>query len=332
MSRMNLLVLGGTRFMGRRIVENALAAGHNVTLFNRGRDGADLFPGQVERVTGDRDGEISLLAGRKFDAIVDTPGFYPRVVKQTTDLFRDSVDRYLFISSISAYDPAPGVAIDENSPLATLKDETVEEITPETYGGLKAACERVVQDAFGDRAIIIRPGYIVGAFDPSDRFTYYPWRLMQGGRMLCGGKKDAPLQIIDARDIGAFCFKAIVDGASGIFNVCGPTSPLQWSEFLSRGRAALDVDTELVWADAAAFEEKGGQPGIDLPLYHGLDEATDSMMRVSNSRAVVAGLTFRPVEDTVRETAEWVKSLPDHQQKVGMTREREQELMTALSV
>lgn len=330
---MNLLVLGGTRFFGRRLVETAIANGHNVTLFFRGQDGADLFEGQVEKVLGDRDGEISKLSGRKWDAVVDMPGYYPRVVRQSAELLKDCVERYLFISSISAYhSEQPASTISEDAPLATLKDETVEEITGETYGGLKALCEKVVQEVYGDRAIIIRPGYIVGSNDPTDRFTYYPWRLMKGGKMLCGGRKDADLQVIDARDIGRFCALLLEQKATGTYNVCGPTTPYTWEQWITDAKKALGVDTELLWADAAKFEEVGGQPGADLPLYPGVDTSSDAFMRVDNSRAVAAGLKFTPLADTVRDTAEWVKTRGDQPLKVGMTAEREAELLTKLGL
>jgi 2'-hydroxyisoflavone reductase len=329
---MDILVLGGTRFMGRRLVETALAHGHRVTLFHRGTAGADLFEGQVERILGDRDVDLSALNGRKWDAVVDMPGYVPRVVRKTSELL-SSVERYLFISSISVYDPEPGsVSVHEDSRLSTLQDETVEEITPETYGGLKVLCEKVVQEVFGERAIIIRPGYMVGSYDPSDRFTYYPWRMMKGGRMIAGGRKDAPMQVIDAKDIAAFCVSLLEKKSSGTFNVAGPDSPFRWDDFLTRCRDGLGVDTELAWFDAARLEEAGCLPGADLPLYQGMDLSSDPLMRTDNSRAVAAGLTFTPLEDTARDVAEWVKSRGDEPLKVGMSLEREAEVFEALSV
>jgi 2'-hydroxyisoflavone reductase len=330
---MDLLVIGGTRFLGRRIVETALAGGHKVTLFHRGKEGADLFDGKVERVVGDRDGELDKLAGRKWDAVVDTPGYVPRVVRGSAEFFKDATDAYLFISSISVYDPEPGaVTTDEATRKATLKDPTAEEITGETYGGLKVLCENVVNEVFGSRAYIIRPGFIVGSYDPSDRFTYYPWRLAQGGKMIAGGRKDAPLQVIDARDIGRFCVGVLEQSAPGTYNVCGPEQPLSWESFLNRSKAALGVDTELVWIDPKVLEDAGCQPGVDLPLYHGVDASTDSFMRADNSRAVAKGLSFTPLEDTVRETATWVKTRGAQPLKVGMTLERESELLEKLKV
>lgn len=330
---MDLLVIGGTRFLGRRIVESALAGGHNVTLFHRGKEGADLFEGQVERIYGDRDGELDKLAGRKWDAVIDTPGYVPRVVRASAEFFKDSVKDYLYISSISVYDPEPGAyKTDESTRRAKLKDETVEEITGETYGGLKVLCEDVVNEVYGQRAFNIRPGFIVGSYDPTDRFTYYPWRLVQGGQMIAGGRKDSPLQVIDARDIGRFCVSVLEQNAPGTYNVCGPEQPLSWESFLNRAKAALAVDTELAWIDPKELEDAGCQPNLDLPLYHGVDTSADSFMRGDNSRAVSKGLTFTPLEDTVRETAEWVKSRGAQPLKVGMTLDREKELLEKLKV
>lgn len=331
--RMDLLVIGGTRFLGRRIVESALAGGHKVTLFHRGKEGAGLFDGDVERIYGDRDGELEKLAGRQWDAVIDTPGYVPRVVRASCEFLKDSTNAYLYISSISVYDPEPGAqTTDENTRTAKLKDETVEEITGETYGGLKVLCENVVNEVFGSRAYIIRPGFIVGSYDPSDRFTYYPWRLAQGGKMLAGGRKDAPLQVIDARDIGRFCVSIFEQDAPGTYNVCGPEQPLTWESFLNRSKAALGVGTELTWIEAKELEDAGCEPGVDLPLYHGADASTDSFMRCDNSRAMARGLTFTPLEDTVQDTADWVKTRGAQPLKVGMTLDRERELLEKMQV
>ncbi|MEA2553872.1 MAG: hypothetical protein QOJ65_2048 [Fimbriimonadaceae bacterium] len=320
--------------MGRRVVETALERGHNITLFHRGMDGADLFEGQVERILGNRDGELDKLAGRKWDAVVDTPGYFPRAVRASAEFLKDAIDKYLFISTISVYDPEPGAeSITEDTRKATLKDETVEEVTPETYGGLKALCERALNEVLGARAVIVRPGYIVGSHDPTDRFTYWATRVARGGRMLAGGRKDAPLQVIDARDIGRFNVDLLEQGATGIYNVCGPERPLGWEEFLNRSKQALGASTELVWVDQSKLEEicaAAGKEGKDLPLYSGSDVTEYLFMRTDNSRAVARGLTFTPLEDTVRDTVEWANSRGDVELKVGMSAEREKELLAKL--
>jgi 2'-hydroxyisoflavone reductase len=324
---MNLLVIGGTRFLGRRIVESALASGHSITLFNRGKDGADLFPGQVERVVGDRDGGLGVLRGRTWDAVIDTPGYFPRVVADSSRFLNGSVGRYLFISTISVYDPEPGaITINEDTRKATLEDPTVEEITNETYGGLKVLCEQEVEEVYGERALILRPGYIVGSYDTSDRFTYWAMRLTRGGRMLAGGRPEAPIQIIDAHDIGSFSVRLLEQGASGPFNVCGPQTRLSWVEMLERGKSALETDAELVWVDAKKLEEIGAEPGNDMPLYQGRDALGDAFMSAENSRSVAAGLTFTALEETFRDTAAWASGQTEPL-KVGMSEDRERELL-----
>ncbi len=177
---MKLLVLGGTIFLGRHVVEQALKRGHEITIFNRGKSNPDLFP-QVEKLIGDRDGDLEALRGRRWDAALDTSGYIPRTVKESARLLSSSLDHYTFISSISVYDEAFNGEIDEGSPVRKLSDETVEEITGETYGALKALCEVEVEKAIQGRALLVRSGLIVGPGDPSDRFTYWPWRLAQGG-------------------------------------------------------------------------------------------------------------------------------------------------------
>jgi 2'-hydroxyisoflavone reductase len=262
---------------------------------------------------------------------VDTPGYFPRAVRASAEFLKDAVDKYLFISTISVYDPEPGAkTITEDTRKATLADETVEEVTGETYGGLKALCERALSEVLAARVVIVRPGYIVGSHDPTDRFTYWATRVARGGRMLAGGSKDAPLQVIDARDIGRFNVDLLEQGATGTYNVCGPERPLSWEEFLDRAKAALGASTELVWTDQAKLEEIGAEAGKDLPLYSGSDQTEYPFMRTDNSRAVARGLTFTPLEDTVRDTVQWANSRGDVELKVGMSEQREKELLAKL--
>ena len=314
-------------------MESAIANGHKVTLFFRGKDSPELFEGQVEKILGDRDGELNKLAGRHWDVCFDTPGYYPRVVRASCEFLRGAVSRYLFISSISVYDQPEGAeTIDEDTPVGKLEGEVVEEFSGATYGPLKALCEKEVQNVYGSDATIVRPGLIVGSYDTTDRFTYYPWRLMQGGRMLCGGVKNSHLQIIDARDIGRFCVSLAEQDAGGTYNVCGPERPYHWEEWISRAKQALRAGTELVWADHQKLIDAGLQEGVDLPLYHGDSREGEAFMSVDNSRALEKGLTFTPLEDTVKDTAEWIRSRGDVELKVGMSLERERALMDAAGV
>lgn len=330
---MNILVIGGTQFIGRHFVDLALANGHQITLFHRGQRGAHLFEGQVERILGDRDGELEKLSGRHWDAVLDTCGYVPRITRLSSEFLRDAVDRYLFISTISVYDPAEGEqSLHEGSRLATMQDPTIEEITGETYGALKVLCEQVVDEIYSDRATIVRPTFVVGPYDPTDRFTYWPLRLSRGGKMLAGGRKDQPLQFIDARDLGALCLTLLEKNTPGTFNAAGPGESLTFESFLQRAKAAIGSDAELVWADAVRLQEAGGEAGKDFPLYQGPTQEGDPYMRTDASRAIAQGLTYTPIDLTVRDTLEWASSRGDTPLKVGMTPEREQELLAKLAI
>lgn len=208
---MKILVLGGTRFLGRHIVEAALAGGHDITLFNRGQNNPDLFP-EVEKLRGNRDGDLSALQGRQWDAVIDTCGFVPRIVQASAALLADSVRHYTFISSISVYADFSKPAMNENAPVGTMQDESIEEITAETYGPLKALCERTAEKAMPGRVLHIRPGYIVGPFDPTDRFTYWPRRVATGGEMLAPGRPDSQIQFVDVRDLANWIIRMVETG------------------------------------------------------------------------------------------------------------------------
>ncbi|MBM3497007.1 MAG: NAD-dependent epimerase/dehydratase family protein, partial [Armatimonadetes bacterium] len=223
-SEVRLLVLGGTVFLGRHLVAEALARGHRVTLFHRGRHGADLFP-EAERILGDRDGGLSALADESWDAVVDTSGYVPRVVGAAARMLAPAVGFYVFVSSVSVYADFSPVGMDEDAPLGQMADPSVEEITGETYGPLKALCESEVRSAFGARCAVVRPGLIVGPHDPSDRFTYWPVRCQRGGEVLAPGDPERPVQFIDAGDLAAWIVTMCVRQAGGVFNAVGPTDP-----------------------------------------------------------------------------------------------------------
>ncbi len=201
---MNILIIGGTKFLGRHLVDSALARGHNVTLFNRGKTNPNLFP-QVETILGDREHDLEKLAqaGREWDAVIDVAGYLPRIVRLSATGLREagSVGRYVFISSISAYADFKKIGINESDPVGKIEDETFEEITGESYGPLKALCEKTVLDLYGERGLVIRPGLIVGPNDPTDRFTYWPVRVARGGDVLAPEKPEVPVQVVDVRDL-----------------------------------------------------------------------------------------------------------------------------------
>src|SRR5438094_5423004 len=253
---MRILVLGGTRFLGRHVVEAARSRGHVLTLFNRGRSNPELHPG-VERLTGDRDGGLGALAGRTWDAVVDPSGFFPRIVDASARALADRAGRYLFVSSLSVYaEPIAGGA-DESAPVATLADPGVESITGGTYGGLKALCEARVLEAFGERALIVRPGLIVGPHDTTDRFPYWPRRMARGGEVLAPGEPTAPTQLIDVRDLAEWMLALVERGAGGTFNATGPAEPLTLGQCLERIAAAIGTGPRLTWVSETFLSERG---------------------------------------------------------------------------
>jgi 2'-hydroxyisoflavone reductase len=313
-----LLVLGGTKFLGRHAVGAALADGHEVTIFTRGQTSPELFP-EVEHLRGDRDGKLDALDGRTWDGVVDTSGYVPRVVRRSAELLRDAVARYVFVSSISVYGDFSG-PITEATPVAELDDPDTEEIL-ESYGALKAACERVVEEVYGERSARVRAGLIVGPYDPTDRFTYWPRRIAAGGEVLGPGNPDAPVQFVDARDLAAWLVRLALDGPGGVFNATGPAERLTFDELLERACAAIGSDAEIVWTDEQRVLDAGVQPWTELPLWlPGTDYA--GMARADISRAVDAGLRFRPVEETILDTLAWDRSVPGDRPTLSDEKER----------
>ena len=322
---MQLLIIGGTRFLGRALVDEARVAGHSVTLFNRGRSNPDLYP-DVAQVHGDRDGGLDVLAGRRWDAVIDTCGYVPRVVRAAADFLAGAVEHYTFISSLSVYaDPLP-VGADEGAPLATIADETVEEITGETYGALKALCERAATEAMGGRALLVRSGLIVGPHDGSDRFNYWPARVSRGGEVVAPDSPDYGTQFIDVRDLARWTLRASEQRLTGPYNVTGPERPLPLGRLLDAARAISGSDARFTWVDGAFLVEQGVGPFVELPLWVPAEDAGFNNFAIG--RALAAGLTFRPVEETIRDTLDWLATRPaDHVWRAGLTAEREAELL-----
>lgn len=327
---MDLLIMGGTRFVGRHIVTTALERGHTVTLFNRGRSNPGLFADQgVEEIHGDRDGDIGLLAGRQWDAVVDVNGYLPRIVRASAELLAPVVDQYLFISSISVYASPWQPHSNEDAPLATLEDPEVEEVTSETYGGLKVLCEKVVQEVYGSRALIVRPGLIVGPDDYTDRFTYWPVRVARGGRVLAPGDGSQPVQFIDVRDLASWCIHLLETRQYGVFNATGPAERLSFQQFLFTCREVTGSDARFIWVSDAFLQRHDVQPYRDLPHWVP-GEAAEAHGTIDISRAIAAGLTFRPLQDTIARTLQWAAELDEgHEWRAGLSPEREQELLQA---
>jgi 2'-hydroxyisoflavone reductase len=320
---MRLLVLGGTKFLGRHAVDAALAAGHDVTIFTRGQTNPTLFP-EAEHLEGDRDGDLRALEGRSWDGVVDTSGYVPRIVRQSAELLRDAVGRYVFVSSISAYDDFSG-PIDEGTPVARLEDPATEEVE-EHYGALKAACETVIEDVYGDRGANVRAGLIVGPYDPTDRFTYWPRRLAAGGDVLGPGDSAAPVQFIDARDLAAWLVKLALYGPGGVFNATGPAEPLTFVDFLERARTVIGSNAEVVWVDERTVLGADVEAWSELPLWLPGDDYA-GMARADTRRARAAGLTLRPLEETVVDTLAWDRTVEG--ERPTLSREKERAVLDA---
>ena len=328
---MKILIIGGTRFLGRHLVESALARGHEVTLFNRGKSNPTLFP-QVETILGDREYDLDKLLGRAWDTVIDVAGYVPRVVRLSASKLIGSVGRYVFISSISVYASFSRIGIDESDPVGKIEDELFEEITGESYGPLKALCEKAVQDTYGERALIIRPGLIVGPNDPTDRFTYWPVRVARGGDVLVPEKPDVPVQIIDVRDLSDFITRLIEEKAWGIYNATGPDSILTLGAMLEACKAVSGSDANFKWASVEFLTEHKVEAWSDMPVWVPDTEEDAGFSRVDISKAINAGLTFRPLEETVRDTIDWAATRPsDHEWRAGLKEEREQELLRMLN-
>ena len=315
---MKLLVLGGTKFLGRGAVDAALASGHEVTLFNRAQTNPDLYPG-VERLQGDLTGDLSAFDGRGWDAAIDLdPTQLPRHTRRRVEALVDAVGHYVFVSTISVYSD-PSKPIHEGSPLFEPPDPEPETFDPEQYGRLKVGSERAVLDVFGERAAIARAGLIVGPHDPTDRFTYWPRRLAEGGDVLAPGSPSKPVQLIDARDLGAFLVHLAENRTPGIFLSTGPAEPLTFGELLERIGGG-----KLVWVDDQTVVDAGVQAWMELPLWIPGDDVT-GMLQADISRALAAGLRFRPLEETARDTLAW--SLEAGEQRPTLTREKEAEIL-----
>ena len=325
---MKILILGGKRFLGVALVEAMLQAGHTPTLFNRGQTNPDLFP-KVKTLIGDREKDLSALKWRKWDAVIDTSGYLPRVVRESAQMLSNKCGTYVFISTVSVYKDFRNPDIMENYPVAELDDPTDENYTGPSYGPLKALCEYEIQQNFKGNLIVIRPGLIVGPNDPTDRFTYWPWRVAQGGKVLTPGPPSADLQFIDVRDLANFILNLIQQNASGVYNAVGPRNPANFGSLLVACREAAGSDASFTWADERFLLEEGITPWVDLPLWlPNSDPNFTGFNSINNSKAVKAGLTFKPLSETVNDTLDWIKTRPPVKKlKVGLTLKKEAELI-----
>jgi 2'-hydroxyisoflavone reductase len=325
---MRMLIIGGTVFVGRALVECAMARGHEVSLFNRGNTNPDLFP-DVEKLRGDRttDEGLSALDGKTWDAVIDVSAYFPRAVTLSAEKLKDATPHYTLISTISVYDTPPEQGnITEDAPLKSLDDDTVEDVTGDTYGGLKVLCERALDETFAGRSLMIRPGLIVGPHDPTDRFTYWPIRTARGGQMLVPPRDDV-LQVIDVRDLAEWTIRMVEQQATGIYNATGPDQPLSFGH-------VLDVCASVAGNRAATFVDANEEtlseriaPWTDFPLW--LPAGRNGLMQVNNEHAVSVGLTFRPIEQTLQDTLTWFEAERGIEDtlKTGVSAEKEADII-----
>ena len=325
---LRILILGGTNFIGPHQVRAAVERGHEVTLFNRGITNPDLFP-EIETLIGDRNGELDALKGREWDVVIDNPANIPRWVRLSAEALRGSVGKYVFVSSTGVYVPYLTTDIREDARVDTIEDPETEVVDGRTFGALKALAEEEARTAFPNSHLIVRPTYIIGPGDPTDRYTYWPVRLARGGEVLAPGDPSDPMQHVDVRDLGALMIKAVEDDQTGTMNVVGPREPLAMGGLLERTRAAVGSDAKLTWVDAAFLQEQG-----HFALTYWVEPAGDylGMMQVNGDKAFAAGFEMRPLEQTARETVEWFNAQDAERQELrsGLTPEREAELLAAV--
>ncbi len=341
--KLKILVLGGTGLIGPPMVEYAIARGHEITLFNRGKTNAELFPG-LEKLKGDRNDDLASLvaqveAGRRWDAVIDNTASIPRWVTATAGLLSGAADSYLYTSSISAYADSSTPGADETAPVGTITPEdeakvmTPKDITGDNYGPLKARCEAEARKAFGDdKTCVVRPGLIVGPGDYSDRFTYWPVRISKGGEVMAPGNPTDPVQFIDGRDLGEWYIRLVEDGTTGTFNGVGPRSPMSIAGMLYGIRATVDNDISFTWVPADFLEEHEVQAWMQMTVWVPPVGEYAGFSTTNIDRAIAAGLTFRPLSDTAIATMEYWNSLPAEKRespRAGCPAELEQKVLKA---
>jgi 2'-hydroxyisoflavone reductase len=325
---LKLLVIGGTGHLGPATVAPAVARGHQVTLFNRGRTDPGLFA-DLEQIQGDRQkaDDVAKLKGRKWDAVIDNVAYFPQHVTLVAEALAGNVGQYVLISSVSVYpkfgtDTAP---VDERTPVAELKEKDPKRITAENYGALKALCEQAAAAVFPGRCTQVRPGYIVGPRDRSDRFTYWPVRVANGGEILAPGDPEAEFQVVDVRDLGEWIVHACEQQSFGEFNTVGFRGRYSIEEMLHGAKCALNEEARFTWVTDAFLAEHKVRSWMDLPW-----TPKAELGHIANDRALAAGLKFRPLADTIRDTHLWAKErAADYKPRAGLPPAREQELLAA---
>ncbi len=327
---MNVLVLGGTGFLGPEVVEELIARKHKVTIFNRGRTNPGLFP-DVEKLQGDRRDNLTALENRSWDVVIDVHASHAKWVKASCELLKKTCKVYVFVSTISVFNDYSKPGIAEDGPTFPMNPELDKEdrISNATYGPQKVRCEALVREHFPQTATIVRPGLIVGPSDPTDRFTYWPVRVDRGGEVLAPEPKDSTVQFVDARDLGAFIAQLVTDGHVGTYNATGPGSPLSMAEFLYGCRAATTSDVKFTWVDSQFLLDNKVGPFMEMPLWVPGDEMV-GFMKIDCSKAMSVGLKFRPLAETARDTIAWAKTRPaEHKWGAGLNAEKEKTVLAA---
>ncbi|KON89973.1 NAD-dependent dehydratase [Sporosarcina globispora] len=335
---MKVLILGGTRFLGKALAKEGLKRGHDITLFNRGNN-KEAFS-EVEQLIGDRDGDVSQLKNRKWDAVLDTCGFAPHQINKIAAMLGDNIEHYTYISSISVYKDWIPLNITENyhlqsMPQERLKDVEEGRISPyEHYGALKVLCEAEAEKYWPGRVLHIRAGLLVGPFDYTDRLPYWVQRVAEGGNIVVPGRPDRPIQLIDVKDIATWVFDMAEKRKTGTFNVTGPDYELTMEELLCTCQSVTNSNAKFVWADEHFVLDHQIQPWTEMPIWIPEQfplkgETVPWKMCISVKKALDSGLSFRPLEETIHEVYQWDKVRQDSVRKAGISREKEQELLNA---
>jgi 2'-hydroxyisoflavone reductase len=332
---LKVLMLGGTGFIGPHFVDALTAGGHTITLFNRGKRDPEARPG-IEQLLGDRNGQIDALKGRDWDVVIDNSGYTPKQVRATAELLKGHVRQYLFISSVAVYADFKQPGIDEDYPLAVLEGTDMDAVTGESYGALKVLCEKVVDEVYGKAACNIRPSYIAGPGDHTDRFTYWAFRVAKGGEMLAPGGPADPFQFIDVRDLANFVRLCVEKRVSGAYNLCNAQGSVTMGSLLETSKKVTGSAPKFVWASADFLEKNEiiGEKakGNYMPIWQPAAGEDAGICLCSNKRAAKKGLRNRSLEATIKDTLEWQKNRPEDKQKLraGLTPEMEADLLAKL--
>lgn len=327
---MDILFIGGTSFVGRHMAEAAIISGHRVTLFHRGQTATPASFPDAEHVLGDRDADLHLLIGRAWDAVIDVIGYVPRHVRETVGALGHAVGLYCYVSSVSAYRTAGVERLCEGSPLfdaSDLADPDTEIVDDKSYGPLEALCEHEALKGLPGRVLIVRPTYVIGPHDVTDRFTYWVRRAAAGGSMLVAGPASAPIQLIDARDLASFTIRLIENGSVGPFNVVGPAAPITWAEMLVTCIGVAGSDATPVWVDPGFLRDYGVSVTSEIPFWRPSDER--ALFRCDPVKSAAAGLRYRTLEDSVRDVRAWDIARGEPALAHAVSVKREAELLAA---